>query len=183
MTNIGVFQKASAPPLLVDEVVSASPAEESPLNQPVSNVKRPRPVVISSVEVFDPELRERCLDLFEKFKEDGQRDRLDTVITEATRVLENRLRKLSGASVTCTGVDLATFTFGGQTPRLVASSVPAEQEAVHLLFRGVFGFIRNQVHHRLVGELQPDRVLQVLALIDYLISVGQGALVTADLST
>jgi hypothetical protein len=39
----------------------------------------------------------------------------------------------------------------------------------------VFGFIRNQAHHRLIENLSPERVLQIVALIDYLIFTAQDA--------
>lgn len=172
----GVFGKATAWPLLHDQLIPEdNQVDEEEIESSLAFRKKPRPVVISSIELLDPELRARCLDLFEAFREDGQQDRLDTVLTEATRILEHRLRTLSGASDDTVGVDLATFAFGGQSPRLVVSAIPAEQEAAHLIFRGVFGFVRNQVHHRLSGELIPDRVLQVLGLIDYLIALAQGA--------
>jgi hypothetical protein len=105
----------------------------------------------------------------------GQHDRLDTVISEATRILEDRLRALAGADVSCSGVDLATFAFRLPAPRLGVSEVPAEQAAAQLLYRGIFGFVRNSAHHRLLGELQPERVLQVVGMVDYLISVAEAA--------
>ncbi len=58
---------------------------------------------------------------------------------------------------------------------LIVSDIPAEQDAAHLLFRGIFGLLRNVPHHRLLGELQPERVLQVLGTLDYCLAVAQGA--------
>jgi hypothetical protein len=74
-------------------------------------------------------------------------------------------------------VDLAAFAFAPRPggPRLSVSNIPAEQEAAHLLYRGVFGFVRNSAHHRLLGELQPERVLQIVGMVDYLISVAEAA--------
>ena len=131
--------------------------------------------MIDSIEILDPELRSRCLDLFQSFKQDGQHERLDTVVTEATRIFENKLRSISGAPADCVGVDLATYAFGEKTPKLIISEVTAEQEAVHLMFRGVFGFIRNHVHHQLVENLLPERVLQIVGMIDYLIFLIQNS--------
>jgi hypothetical protein len=178
LTQSGVFAKATPMPLLFDQLVEESKRSETgkPTAKSLSSAVSPRPVVISSIEILDPDLRGRCMDLFEVFREDGQRERLDTVLTEATRILEDRLRKLSAAPLTCTGVDLAAYAFGGGTPILVLSDVPGEQEAAHLMYRGVIGFVRNQVHHRLSGELAPERVLQILGLIDYLIALAQGAM-------
>jgi len=177
-TGLGVFRQASPWPLMVEDVVITDGQPDSPkrdLAESFSQVRAPKPVVIDTIEILDADLRKRCLDLLAAFKEDGQHDRLDTVVTDATRVLENRLRRLSGAAATCIGLELAKYCFGGSAPRLTVSEVAAEQEAAHLLFRGVFGFIRNQVHHRLVENLQPERVLQVVAMIDYLLFVADGA--------
>ncbi|MFO7633986.1 MAG: TIGR02391 family protein [Caldilinea sp.] len=173
-TRIGVFNNATPIPLLVDvqepEEVVEGHAETAKLE-----TERPRPVVIDSIEIISPELRSRCLDLFQSFKQDGQHERLDTVLTEATRILESKVRSISGAPSTCIGLELAVFAFGGRTPRLIVSQVQAEQESVHLLFRGVFGFIRNHVHHDLIGDLSPDRVLQIVGMIDYLIFLTENA--------
>ena len=175
--RIGVFQYAAPIALLVDEISKTPtvPAQELTITPPTITEIRPRPVVLGSIEIFDIDLRKRCLDLFAQFKEDGEHDRLDTVVSEATRILENRLRQLSGASNELTGVELAKHAFGGPSPALIVSNVPAEQESAHLLFRGVFGFIRNSIHHRLVENLQAERVLQIVALIDYLLSIAEGS--------
>jgi len=138
-------------------------------------VSRSRPIILGSIEILDTELRSRCLDLFEAFRTEGTTDRLDTVLTEGTRVLENRIRAVAQLQADCFGLDLAKAAFGGATPALRVSEVAAEQDAAHLLYRGVFGFIRNQVHHKLVGELRPERVLQILGMIDYLLFVAEGA--------
>jgi Protein of unknown function (Hypoth_ymh) len=130
--------------------------------------------------LLDEQLSARCLDLFERFVDGGQSDRLDTVLQEAGRILEVRLRALSGASDEVSGLGLAAFAMAGLSPRLRLSSVPAEQEAAHLLFRGVLGLLRNPTHHRLLGELQNERVLQQLGMIDYLLGLLDGAVRAAN---
>jgi hypothetical protein len=40
---------------------------------------------------------------------------------------------------------------------------------------GVFGFLRNPTHHRLLGELALERVMQQLGMIDYLLGLLDGA--------
>jgi hypothetical protein len=174
--NIGIFQNASPTPFLVDQLIKSETVEEEekPSEGLVSG-DRPRPVVIDSIQIRDSELRERCLDLFDAFHRDGKHERFDTVIREATTIFETRLRSLSGAPKECVGVDLAKAAFGGSEPRLKISDINAEQEAVHLLYRGTFGFIRNQVQHKLLGKLNPDRVLQVLGFIDYLLYIAENA--------
>jgi hypothetical protein len=171
--EMGVFKDATVRPLLVDEMVSGSPAESSAAarSDEIANVRAPRPVFIDSIEITDPELRARCLDLLGQFSETGQHDRLDTVVSEATRILEVRLRTMCGAGPTVVGAELASFALSGAAPRIALSVVPAEQEAAHLLFRGVFGFVRNRVHHHLVADLSPVRALQIVATMDYLLSL------------
>jgi len=163
----------SATPLEI--LAFEAPTREQPTASapPPLKAGRPRPVVLDSIGILDDELRSRCLDLLEQFHQDGQPDRLDTVITEATRIFEHRLRTLSGAEPTCVGVELASFAFNGDPPRIELSSVEPEQKAGHLLFRGVFGFIRNQHHHRLIGPLIPERVLEIVAMLDYLIFLAE----------
>ena len=176
-TQLGVFRTATPYPVVLDQLppaadgvtLTASPDIELPREL------RPRPVILDSIEIRDPALRSRCLDLLAQFREGGQHDRLDTVVNEATRILEDRLRSLSGAPPTCVGVDLAKVAFGSPNPRLIVSDIAPEQEAAHLLYRGVFGFVRNSAHHRLLGTLQPERVLQVVGMVDYLISVAEAA--------
>lgn len=173
-TTLGVFAQATLMPLLAQNVPLPQP-DSTQSGSGLAAVSRPRPVVLSSIEIRDPELRARCLDLFEQFRADETTERLDTVVTEATRVLENRIRLVTGLPPDCVGVDLATAAFGGKTPALRVSEIAAEQEAAHLIYRGVFGFVRNPVHHQLVGQLAPERVLQILGLIDYLLFLIDGA--------
>jgi uncharacterized protein (TIGR02391 family) len=175
--SIGIFGAASHIDLLADEVLDQPPPSVPTPSGEVSIADRssPRPVVVDSIEILDAEVRARCLDLFAQFQEDGQPERLDTVVTEATRILEHRLRRMTGAPPECVGVELATFAFGGADPKLKVSDVKAEQEAAHLLARGTFGFIRNRVHHKLVPDLSAERVIQIIAMIDYLIFVADSA--------
>lgn len=173
--NSGVFANASPSPLLTADALStiaSAPVSPEP-HAPWSPVPRPQPaVLLQTIEILDEELRSRCLDLFSSFSAEGQHERLDTVVTEATRVFENRLRQVSGAPAHMVGVELAQFAFSGPTPKLRVSPQAAEQEAAHLLVRGLFGFIRNHVHHRLTGRLVPQRVLQILGMVDYLLSLS-----------
>lgn len=171
MRTAGVFKDASVLPLLVeDQELDAGPATPE-LEQPLSQASRPRPVVINTIEILDRELRDRCLDLFDQFQKSGQSDRNDTVVAEASRILENRLRTILGCDSGMTAKQLVTLAFNPDKPRLVVSAVRQEQDAAHLLFLGAFGFIRNQVQHKLLDNLAPERVTQILGMFDYLISV------------
>lgn len=120
-TQIGVFRAATPYPITVGQLpeIAAEPTPSVSQDAVSLGSAPPRPVVLGSIEIRDRELRKRCLDLLAQFREDGQHDRLDTVVNEATRILEDRLRLLSGAPATCVGVDLAKFAFSPPDPRLV----------------------------------------------------------------
>jgi hypothetical protein len=175
--STGVFGRASTVALLVDELAPLRVTAEIPSTGKsevsLANVPEPRPVMLERVQVLDAQLKERCLDLFNDFTQKGQHKRFDTVIVEATRILEDRLR--SKMEVTGqTGDELAVMAFGPK-PKLRVSDVDAEQQAVLLFFKGIFGYIRNPPHHKLLGELSPERTLQILALLDYAIHIVESA--------
>jgi len=169
----GVFKNASPLELLAtygsDPV--AADSQPQPQSESLLNTARPRPILVGSIEILDHELRTRCLDLFNQFQENGQSDRNDTVVSEATRILENRLRIVTSCDEGKSAKQLITQAFNLDNPILTVSNVRAEQEAAQLLFLGTFGFIRNQVQHKLLGEIPAERVLQILGWIDYLLSV------------
>ena len=165
----GVFAQATPIPLLVDQVAQEQAAQAPDTTAGLHYVSRPRPVVISSIEILDSDLRARCLDLYQSFCEDGSAHRLDTVVSEATRILEDRIRRKAELPPDCVGVDLASKAFSGDPPILRLSDIENEQKAAHLLYRGVFGLIRNHVQHQLVTGLLPERVLQILVIVDYLL--------------
>ncbi len=171
----GIFKNASLIPLLVEYQETDTKPTLAESQDYLSMAVRPRPVTVSAIEIIDAELRTRCLDLFANFQESGQSERNDTVISEASRILENRLRDLLKSDSGMNAKQLSTLAFNPDKPRLVISKVRAEQDAAHLLFLGAFGFIRNQVQHKLMADLAPERVMQVLGMFDYLISVMNNA--------
>lgn len=173
----GIFAGATPIPFLADQFLTVDPQSEPTTapTTPLAQVTRPRPVVLDSIQLLDDELHRRCIDLFDRFSTGDQLDRLDTVVMEATKLLEERIRGTVNAPAEYIGIKLADYAFSGDNPRLVLSDIKSEQDAAHLLFRGVFGFIRNPAHHRRLGELVPDRVLQTLGFIDYLLGLLENA--------
>lgn len=175
-SSAGVFKNATPVPLLASfesDGARQPPDGYSSALEPESllTAARPRPVLVDSIEILDHQLKARCLDLFNQFQEAGQSDRNDTVVAEASRILENRLRAVIGCEDGSNAKQLVTLAFNAQNPKLRVSAVVAEQEAAQLLFLGTFGFIRNQVQHKLLGNLPAERVLQILGWVDYLLSV------------
>ena len=168
----GIFKSAEPWPLSI-QIAADTFDRDAPRQLPSRT--EPMPRIVSTIEIVDSQLRERCLDLFNTFSANEQPHRYDTVIQEATRILEERLRALSHAGIDQFGADLATFAFKPAAPKLILGETPAEKEAVHQLYRGVFGFIRNPFHHRLIDDLRQERVVQLLGLIDYLIYLAETA--------
>lgn len=172
LNNMGVFKNASLVSLVVDQnAQSVSDTRQETDEVSIARASRPKPQVISTIEILDSELRGRCLDLFKQFEEAGQSERHDTVVAEATRILENRLRMLTNSIDGATALKLVSRAFDSKNPILKVSEISGEQEGAELLFRGVFGFIRNQFLHKLLSDISPERVLQILGLVDYLISI------------
>ena len=174
----GVFSEVS-PHVTADAQVAETIKVHDHVQAELVTVRQTAPVALESIEILDAELRKRCVDMLTAFSDQLQHDRLDTVVQEATRVLEVRLRTLSGAPATVVGPELATYALSvrtpGSPPRIVLSAVDAEQQGAQSMFRGVFGFIRNPFHHRLHGDLSPQRALQIVGMIDYLLSLLDGA--------
>jgi hypothetical protein len=58
----------------------------------------------------------------------------------------------------------------GREPTLIRFSQERDvQEAAHLFFRGYSGLVRNEVMHRLTKSYTRERVVQLLATVDYLL--------------
>lgn len=167
LMNSGVFASATPVPLLVDQLVQTEETEAE--EESIARAKRPKPVLIDSIEILDSELKNRCLDLFNHFETSAQPERHDTVIVEVTRILEHRLRVITKSTKDETGLKLVAKAFAGKNPMLIISHISAEQEAAHSLFRAVFAYVRNKTHHNLLADLSPERLLQILGFIDYLI--------------
>ncbi len=181
-TSLGVFAEVDPTPLVIEDLVatepprSGQPPEAREGGEPQIPDSSPSPPPVTTAPpILDIELRERTLDLYSIFESRALEERYDTILREIGAVVEDRLRNACGAPPEKIGVELASYAFGGQTPRIRLSLNAAEQEGVHLLFRGFFGWVRNPAGHRLLGKVSKERVLQVLGLADYLLGLlGEG---------
>lgn len=114
---------------------------------------RPRPDSVSDDRLFNPTmisdegLRSRCKDLLEA------EDHFDRAITQATLILEDRLRKITGSADELIGTSLVNRVISGDSAKsmIVFSAVPAEQQGFADLMRGLVGVYRNPFHHRLIA--------------------------------
>ncbi|MCP4419099.1 MAG: hypothetical protein GY805_20990 [Chloroflexi bacterium] len=116
-----------------------------------------------SNEITDELLRMRLTPL--------ENSSLDTMIREASVVLEDRLRLIAGAKGTgLSGVKLVDVVMKPETGILVFSKNPNEQQGAHHLFRGAMQFIRNPPMHNLI-EYEADKAQILLKLIDSLLKL------------
>jgi uncharacterized protein (TIGR02391 family) len=121
-------------------------------------------------EALHPRIAEKCRSLYAA----GE---YDSAVFNAFRAVEEELRRKSAASATEIGVTLVSTVFGQREPKLCASDVPAEQEAVHALFRGAIGAFKNPLSHRSIGHSDPTRVFELLALASLLFRIIDEAVV------
>jgi len=111
--------------------------------------------------IFDDELRNDC----EKHLE-TQETYIDA-IRRAGVVLEERLKSRLGDEGKY-GVDLVDDALKKVTGKLIISDHSAEQEGVHMLFRGAVQFVRNPPAHKKMQYTEHE-AWQTISLIDYLL--------------
>jgi len=95
---------------------------------------------------------------------------LDTIVREASVVLEHRLRAVVGANSSLTGANLVEAVLNKENGALIFSSHPAEQDGVRMLYRGAMQFIRNPPMHKLM-EYSEDTARLLIRLIDSLLQL------------
>lgn len=113
----------------------------------------------------DEELSSRCSDIL------SARNHFDRVVSEATLVLENRIRHKARDSSGLTGTQLVNthVKANPQDSTIVISSDPDEQEGFSHVLRGVMFAFRNTTHHSPSETWTREDALKVCAFIDYLL--------------
>jgi uncharacterized protein (TIGR02391 family) len=117
--------------------------------------------------IADEELQNDCAELLENQKY------YINAIRSAGLVLEVRLRKTiggDGPEKFKEGVKLVDYALQKDSGRLIISEHPAEQEGVHMLFRGATQFVRNPPSHKKLQYTELE-ARQAVGLIDYLLSL------------
>ena len=133
---------------------------------------------VESIPIVDEELRRRCLTLLSVAEPVGEKqNQLDAVVREMGVVLESRIRQVSGLenAKDKAGDALVSEVFKSGDPVLQLSEDPKAQSSALLLFKGYFGFVRNDPAHNIVPTYTREHVLQMLGLTDYLLSLIDGA--------
>jgi uncharacterized protein (TIGR02391 family) len=155
---------------------SNSLAREQPSmrrNATAAKVVRPignKTVLRSSIETLieDPTLLSRCKDLL------LANGKFDRPISEATKVLEDRIRKKAQPTARLVGENLVSFAFNedlAKTRLRMASGDPDDQRGFTQLLRGSVPAFRNITHHHVVDTFTREDALRICGLIDLLIRV------------
>ena len=114
--------------------------------------------------IADDELRGRCEDLLAA---DAHHDR---VIREACVILEDRVRKATGANKSVVGTSLIERAFGKNGP-LRLSDEDQEQTGAMQIYRGVMAFFRNAAGHNVVDSYTQDDALRFVVFVDLLLAM------------
>jgi len=163
------------PPHIQDQARTAlAPSLPTAASQPGASspsggtrAKPTDPVLIAAdFLITDPELKSRCRPLLRRKKH------LDTAIREATVVLDDRLRKLSGITEKINPAPLVSKVLNPEPSKaiLVVSEEPSEQQGVHNMCLGLVLAYRDPAHHTLNDKITPQEALKLIAFVDVLLS-------------
>ncbi|OGC88175.1 MAG: hypothetical protein A2142_03510 [candidate division Zixibacteria bacterium RBG_16_48_11] len=115
--------------------------------------------------ISDSQLRDRCIDLLQA---DANFDR---VFREATTVLEDRMRTLSGLDDKYFGVKLVDTALNLTNGVLELPGGQKEKEGLLLIFKGVMLAFRDETHHKIIDDATRADAIKLLSLIDILLQV------------
>jgi uncharacterized protein (TIGR02391 family) len=112
-------------------------------------------------------------DLLTKVHDDYLTGDYDTCIFKAFKCLEEKVRAKAELPATAIGAELMSQAFrpGTGLLRHPEAATPAEEEGIHLLFRGAIMWFKNPSSHRTVGYFDPLEVAQALATSSLLLSL------------
>jgi|SRR5579859_593145 len=118
----------------------------------------------------DSELRDRCRDLL------LARRHYDRVVREATTVLDNRLKKVSGISNMNPGALVGKALAPDPNKAvIIVSAERDEQEGFFSICKGVMQVFRNRAHHTLSNAFTQADALKFCGFIDTILAViGKG---------
>jgi len=125
--------------------------------------------------IEDEELKSRCGDLLKAKRH------FDRALREATVVLDDRLKKLTGI----TNMNPENLVGKALNPNpnkavIVVSKEPAEQKGFHGICNGLMLAFRNPAHHKLDDKFSQRDALRLCAFVDAVLAILQKADVHLD---
>ena len=182
----GAYQRKLPPPIQ-EEVRSSLPsvfAQQRTNDAPAparSTIVNRKSQLAAAIEYLlqDEELRERCADLLKA------RKHYDRAIREATTVLDDRLKKLTGIK----GIlpqDLIGKVLNADPHRaiIVVSSERSEQEGFFSICKGLGLSFRNPTHHNLSNKFTQQDAMKFCGFIDAILALlSQGRLQVGQATT
>jgi uncharacterized protein (TIGR02391 family) len=121
-----------------------------------------------ALPLLHPKIQHRCRASFDS----GQYE--DTIFN-ATKTIEDEIRRFIGADEESLGTKLISEALTGDNPRLVLSTIKAEQEGAHALFRGVIGWLKNPRSHRFLDTDDRTAAFEALAFASSLMRMLDAA--------
>jgi hypothetical protein len=117
--------------------------------------------------IVDDELRNRCKDLLRS------RTRQDRVFREATVVLEDRIRRISGITERMHPAALVSRAINPDLAKtiLIYSSEAGEQQGFHNVCHGIVLTFRDRAHHGIDDKVQREEAFKFCLFIDLLLSM------------
>ena len=115
--------------------------------------------------IKDKELKTRCIDLL------ASKEHFDRPIREATTILEDRIRSISGDNLKEVGVNLVDKVLNPDKGLRKIEGERNEQDGYYQIFRGIMMSFRNETHHRISDNLTREDAMKIVAFIDSLLSI------------
>ena len=163
------------PPHIQDQARSALASSLPSFRQRKASVspgppprRPPDPVLLAADYILeDAELKSRCRDLLRR------RRHSDTIFREATVVLEDRIRSLSGITERLNPGALVSRALNPDPTRahLVVSKEPSEQLGFHNICLGLVLTFRDPAHHSLDDTVTREDALKFLGFVDVLLGM------------
>lgn len=128
-----------------------------------------------TINSLHPKILQRCQQQFES-------GLYDDAIFNAMKTVEEEIRVRGSAAQTDVGLALVSKVINPNQPKLIFSSVNAEQEAVHSMYRGAIGIFKNPHSHRFLDTSDPIKTFEILGFASLLMRMLDDATVTPSSS-